>query len=297
MTYSRLKPFLLAGAFVVLALVGIWKWKYLPPVDAQRLTRAQFSRHFSNALEKRITTARIDRGDRLSLEVRFSDSDLQLTVSLDNAWARCADKPLLRQQTIDDVVSSIVEHVEQTRADTGSAEAGIKIADVLPVVRSVRFLEAMNRNDSTYVALHEPLTDDLCVMYVQDLPKSSRFLTKRDLTDQKIDLDALRSAALENLRAKSKTATWTQRGPVKMLHLDGNYEASMLVLDDFWTSVAVDGEVVVAVPARDLCLITGTNSADGIAKLREIAAQSADTIDHPVSSSVYVRSGNKWKRM
>ena len=47
-----------------------------------------------------------------------------------------------------------------------------------------------------------------------------------------------------------------------MLKAGGDYEASLLLFDDIWRDgqVKVDGDIVVAVPAKDVLLVTGSNN-------------------------------------
>lgn len=56
---------------------------------------------------------------------------------------------------------------------------------------------------------------------------------------------------------------------LKMLTCGGNYEASMLLVDDVWDFVAehVDGDVIAAAPARDLLFATGSNSSVGLSEM------------------------------
>ena len=70
----------------------------------------------------------------------------------------------------------------------------------------------------------------------------------------------------------------------------GNYEASLLAVPDFWSKgqFKVDGEIVVAIPARDHLLITGSRNAEGLAKLREVAARVAQDIPQRITDTLFV---------
>ena len=55
----------------------------------------------------------------------------------------------------------------------------------------------------------------------------------------------------------------------------GNYEASLLLIDDIWSSgqVKVNGDIVVAIPTRDVLLVTGSRNRSGLKRVRELAAK------------------------
>src|SRR5205814_557246 len=83
----------------------------------------------------------------------------------------------------------------------------------------------------------------------------------------------LRSQAMANLSALAAKATWNDFHGAHLLHIDGNYESSMLALNDFWktTTPKVDGDLVVIVPLRDMVLATGSNSHETVAMLRTLS--------------------------
>ena len=65
-----------------------------------------------------------------------------------------------------------------------------------------------------------------------------------------------------------------------MLVADGSYEASLLLFDEIWTGdiwhdsgLPLSGDPVIAVPARDVLLVTGSRDERGLATLRRIAAE------------------------
>jgi len=55
----------------------------------------------------------------------------------------------------------------------------------------------------------------------------------------------------------------------------GNYEASLLLIDDIWSSgqIQVNGDIVVAIPTRDTLLVTGSRSRSGLKLVRELTAK------------------------
>ena len=70
----------------------------------------------------------------------------------------------------------------------------------------------------------------------------------------------------------------------------GTYEASLLLFDSIWTDgqVKVNGDIVVAVPTRDVLLVTGSKNRKGLAALRKIATKFAAEGSDPISDKLFV---------
>ena len=77
-----------------------------------------------------------------------------------------------------------------------------------------------------------------------------------------------------------------------MLNLIGEMpdKASLLAVPDFWAKgeFNVDGEIVVAIPARDHLLITGSKNAAGLAKMREVAARVVQESPQRLTDTLFV---------
>jgi hypothetical protein len=56
--------------------------------------------------------------------------------------------------------------------------------------------------------------------------------------------------------------------------LDENYEASILLIDEYWTRKNFDvaGDIVVFVPARNVVMVTGSEDEEGL-RIASIVAQ------------------------
>jgi uncharacterized protein YtpQ (UPF0354 family) len=83
---------------------------------------------------------------------------------------------------------------------------------------------------------------------------------------------------------------------VRLISAGGNYESSLLLLDDIWSSgqIAVDGAIVVAVPANDALFVTGSNNHIGIRRMREIARKIVDG-PYGLTQSLFVYRGGKFE--
>jgi uncharacterized protein YtpQ (UPF0354 family) len=144
--------------------------------------------------------------------------------------------------------------------------------------------------------LVEDLNKDLVIVYAEDSPRNIRFLTASNLTELGIEKEQLRALAVANLRRLVPTPEVT-RGPlVSMIVAGGDYEASLLLFDELWSGgpVSVDGEIVVAIPARNILLFAGSRNKAGIARLRQLASKYAREAPYRLTGRLFVFRGGRF---
>lgn len=80
-----------------------------------------------------------------------------------------------------------------------------------------------------------------------------------------------------------------------LIDAGGTYEASLLLADELWSGdqFKVDGDIVVAVPARDVLVVTGSHNRTAIARLRTLAAELA-TGPYALTAVLYAWRGGKF---
>jgi uncharacterized protein YtpQ (UPF0354 family) len=156
----------------------------------------------------------------------------------------------------------------------------LETARIVPIIKSRAWLDESRSAPGPAAQPFDHVTEDfneeLVVVYVEDQRSNLRYLDSAQLATAGIGRAELRALALENLM-RLLPQVELHKGPlVSMLTAGGNYEASLLLVKDFWGGgkVAVDGEIVVAVPSRDVVLIAGSSNAAGLAHLRQLARAS-----------------------
>lgn len=225
--------------------------------------------------------ATIERVDDLTLRV-VAPGNHQADVRLDNAFAAARNDPGSREQVVRDVVASIVEAMSLAAVDPSR---------IVPVVRERAFVEAMGEAAPVW----EPLGGSLVVAYVEDLESGMRYLAEGDLAAAGVDRGSLRLLACGNLRRLLPAAIEIHDlDRAFMVTAGGSYESSLLLLDELWNPerFPVAGDFVVAVPTRDLLLVTGSGERRGLAKVRRSAGIASRRGDHPISKQLFVRRGD-----
>jgi uncharacterized protein YtpQ (UPF0354 family) len=118
--------------------------------------------------------------------------------------------------------------------------------------------------DDTPIA--ESLLPGLCLLFAFDRPDSYEIVLERNVRELGISVSELRNLAIRNLRRRLPAIERHGDHPAYMLTAGGNLESSLLLLPDLWEQQAswVPGELVAAVPERDVILFTGADSPEGL---------------------------------
>jgi hypothetical protein len=107
----------------------------------------------------------------------------------------------------------------------------------------------------------------------------------------------LRQSALQHLEVLSSRAEFHGQPPALMLSFEG-LESSLLLASDFWRRLegAVPGELVVGVPARDVVIVTGSQSGPGLEKAKRCVERVFFAGgENLVSRGLLVRRGGSWE--
>ena len=143
---------------------------------------------------------------------------------------------------------------------------------------------------------HQCFTEDLIIAYVVDAPKTIRYLTNKHLADLKLSVEQLHRIALTNLKRILPAPEIREESGLYQIHCGGTYEASLLFLNEFWDKrpFRLRGEIVVAVPARDAVLVTGSGYPEGIQRLSELAHEAHASSPYRVTSELLIRREGKF---
>jgi hypothetical protein len=188
-----------------------------------------------------------------------------------------------------------------------AAALGPVVAErLIPVVRSRPQLEQMQAQlasratASTEAApssgpVWRDLAGELVVLLAEDHPQTIRYCDPGNLADLGLD------AATAFARAQANLAHLVPDRPVE--GRDGFYgitvpwHAGALLLDDTWLTQArfpVQGDLLVALPSRDLALVTGTGETEGCRLLAEALQQSKEEPDHRSTQVLRRTSTGSW---
>lgn len=146
-------------------------------------------------------------------------------------------------------------------------------ARIIPVIKDRPWVESLQRSLG-YEPLFEEFNKELVVVYAEDSNSRTRYLR----VDENVGVDRkdLRKLAVDNLeKLLPKIEMANIDGILTVFSAGGDYEASLLLFDHIWSSgqVQVKGDIVVAVPAKDALLVTGSQNRKGLAAMRKLVAE------------------------
>jgi uncharacterized protein YtpQ (UPF0354 family) len=263
--------FLLSILTLSLLVIGIAR--------AETLTPQAFTDAAAAAARAAMPSAQVTVAGNLHLETRSAGGE-QITTDLHNAYETYLRAPERRDEVIRAYIGVLVESVT-----FGDAKTALDRTRIVPVLKPQRWVDSARQAQSSAKAdtkvdpKPEILTDlfnsELAIVYAEDRPQSLRYLMT---TDDVGDRAQLRDLALGNLnRMLPKIEMRQGADHIFLIEAGGNYEASLLLADGIWSSgqIAVDGDIVAAVPDRSALLVTGSRNRDGVARLRKMAAELA----------------------
>lgn len=160
---------------------------------------------------------------------------------------------------------------------------------IIPIIKDHRFvLESSNLTENLDDHVYEKYNSDLYIFYAEDLESNISYLKKEDLKSLNLEFNELKNLAIENLNSIIENIERNGNKEIFMLIAGGNYESSLILLD-IWNhdNFPVSGEIIVAIPARDLLFVTGSNSISEIDELKNRVKEINETGDHIVSNKLF----------
>jgi uncharacterized protein YtpQ (UPF0354 family) len=239
----------------VLAVVLLWSSVALADVLAPQA----FTERFAQALGAAEPSAKVAVKQELRLTVRRADGNTN-DINLTNIYSEYKGQP----ERFNDFVDLFVRAIRQTVPEK------LQLARVTPMIKDRAWLAEIAPlfRSRGHEPLFDPLNKELVIAYVEDDGARVRYLnTGDDVGDRR----TLRERAIVNLKRilpkiqmRPHDEGWAE------IEAGGNYEPSLLLVNEVWSrgQIQVDGDIVIAIPARDALLVTGSNNRKGLETLR-----------------------------
>jgi len=264
-------------------------------IKSPSLTEAEFTRLYAQAAAAELKSAEVKITGGRELSIKLTDGT-ELKSFLDNAWNEAKTNPANRPEIVNRYLKALVASAPYAGALAGQPDTN----SIVAVIRDDLFLQQFDkfRSDKINQIVSEKLVADLNVLYAIDSAGSIAYFTETNRVALNLELTALRSLAVRNLKRLVPKVNRQGQGPVFRLIADGNYESSLLLAENLWDdqAKAVPGELVAAVPSRDGLMFTGSASAEGLRELRAAAANLYANGSRAVSTTLIVRRNGRWEK-
>ncbi len=139
--------------------------------------------------------------------------------------------------------------------------------------------------------LYSEFAECLAIAPVYDMPTSIRSLSDDDLTAWDVTLYEVIEIAKQNLR--EITQQCAQAGDVFLFASGDSHDAARMLLTDVIESLETAGSPIAMVPNREMLIVTGEQSTEGLEAMLGIAGQALDH-ERRISSSAFRLTGGNW---
>ena len=189
--------------------------------------------------------------------------------------------------------------VDRIAAATTSNCCGTKLdlARIVPVIKDRAWIDDnrpwLKEKGLNLDFVFEDFNDQLVIVYAEDTEHNTRYLTSNENVGDRKDL---RARAVDNLARLLPKIEKMTMGGFSMMAAGGDYEASLLLFDDMWRDgqIKVDGDIVVAVPAKDTLMIVGSKDRKAIALVRKLAAEEVAKSRYRLTDTLFVYRGGRF---
>jgi uncharacterized protein YtpQ (UPF0354 family) len=170
-------------------------------------------------------------------------------------------------------------------------------ARIVPVIKDRAWLDdnrpALKVKGRDLDFIFEDFNNELVIVYAEDTEHTMRYLTSNeDIGDRK----DLRARAVDNLARLLPKIEKMAMGGFSMMSAGGDYEASLLLFDDMWRDgqIKVHGDIVVAVPAKDMLMVVGSKDRKAIALMRKLATEEVAKSRYRLTDTLFIYRGGRF---
>jgi uncharacterized protein YtpQ (UPF0354 family) len=254
------------------------------------LTVHEYTKQYLEVLIKEFPDVSFSIVDERTIEARFKDNLGRLSV--DNAYLAYQSNPDSLQQIMASYITSLRSAFAQADEPTAN--------NIVPVIKPHSYLNMTTHEGGPKVnpGVYEIYNDELVILYAMDLPNNVRGLSESDLTTLGITKESLLEIAVNNLVKMLPEVQVKGGNGLFMVMAGGNYESSLILHLDLIheDNFKVNGDLVIAIPNRDILLVTGSNDTQNIAKVAAIANKMFTENNYPISPSLFKLINNKWQK-
>lgn len=251
---------------------------------SKMISTEEFTERYVQILQKNHPAVKYTIDSSLTVTASVSGSDYKHF--LDNAYREYQAEP--------DSMEQVFNRYAQATRDLYVQNEQVQIDNIVPLIKSKDFLDEVKQ--MTHSVVYEDYNSELIIVYGQDTENNIRYFGENIFAEQKIKQDSLLPIALKNLnRVLPKLELMGDKGKY-MLVAGGDYEASLLLLTSLWTpeNFQVEGDIVVAIPNRDVLLVVGSKNKKDVEELRKTAREQYEAGSYQLTPDLFRWTGTRF---
>lgn len=215
---------------------------------------------------------------------------------LDNVYANYQGHP--------DSIEIILKNYFDSSMEIDQMDSTLSVSRIVPVIKPQAYLNSLgtmrNEKGEAPKMVYEVYNEDLVILYGENFEKGIRYISDKMLERSGIPKDSLRDIGMRNLKKMIPTLQIRADSAGSCsLEAGGIFESSMILSKTLWTEneFPVQGDLVVAIPARSLLFISGSREKAGLQKISTYAKEAFSSESYPISDQLYKWNGEKFVRV
>ena len=255
-----------------------------------------FTKRVRRLIQKQDPSATVSMPDDLQLVVSLEGREAYKAF-LGNAYTDYQNSP----HALEEIVS---RYAQATRSALTIDPTTINVDRLVPIVKDWGFIEDTRKAvgvsgtpDDEIAQVFERYNDSLVVLYAEDMPGTIQYPAWETVAKAGLELADLRTLAVNNLQKMLP--------PIQAIGLErsfygvmagGFYETSLLLVDSIWQErrFDVEGDYVVALPARGMLFVTGNGKPSLVRSVRRVAAEAMRESSYPITDKLFIYDGSKF---
>ncbi|WP_457618858.1 DUF1444 family protein [Lutibacter sp.] len=169
--------------------------------------------------------------------------------------------------------------------------------NIVPIIKGKRFYMEIQDLKFGKDLYFEKLNEELYIYYAFDNEHHISYVKIEDLKKLEISSNEIRDVAIDNLITLVPQIKRIDFDGFFIITANGIYESSLILLDDIWTkeNFPVKGDFVIAIPAREVLLITGTQEEKGLKILKEKYLNDDMEYSYFITKEMFVLRNSRWE--
>ena len=256
------------------------------------LSKKSFTEQFVEVLKNAHPDAKFTITDALVIKSEFDDNEL--VHYLDNAYNEYRDQL--------DSLDAIIGMYVTSSSEYYNGMDDLQLDRIVPVIKPVGYLTSNVNHDGTpgdlkSKILYQKYNDELIVAYALDTERNIRYINNDELNDLEVAMDTLLDMAAKNLSMIVPEMQTINNEGVYEIAAGGTYEASLILINKLWAkeNFNVDGDIVIAIPNRNILLVGGSNDKKSLERMRSLAKNSFESGNYNISPNLYKWNGKKFE--
>jgi hypothetical protein len=240
-----------------------------------RTNKKTFLERCRRAVLEKFPGVQIALAGELELDIVFP-SGTRNNLFLGRAYAKFCETP----RDFDEIVARYLRFLAAS-ADSRPVDP----AKLVPMIKDRIWVRSLADPSASWI---EDYNEQLVVAYAE-YDAGFHYCSLADIDKLSVSRDELRQRALANLSTLSAQRQIEQFPAARLVNVGGNFEASQILLDDFWANPQTGNPALFAVPDRDTLAISTDDSPRAVWSLAEAAARLARSEPYPITSLLFAR--------